>query len=189
MDGNRSGEDFKAGVAPVIDVVTDQGESRYVLKNEAENALYWLFRRKIISPEQLAAGERLREDYTFAQLEKRLTADWEREIELLIRGRSGFGFITDEALAAKLRFFKAVDAVGPELAGMLVEVCCLSAGIEQAERRLALPVRSGKVVLGLALTRLARHYGMIKPEGPTHERPASRHWGLPGYKPRGGQAD
>ena len=57
---------------------------------------------------------------------------------------------------------KALEAVGPELASMLAQVCCLSAGLEQAERLLNLPQRSGKAVLGLALTALARHYGLLQ---------------------------
>lgn len=183
MDGEKSIETFRAAIAPVADTVLEDGESRAVIRNEAENALYWLFRRKRISEEQFLAGERLRQDYTQARLEARITADWEREIDRLRRGRPGSHPITDRALAAKRRFHNAVETVGPELSGMLIEVCCLAAGIEQAERRLALPVRSGKTILSLALTRLARHYGLIKPEPAAHSREAARHWALPDYKP------
>jgi hypothetical protein len=183
MDGDRAVETFKARVSPVVETLTDRGETREVIVDEAENAVYWLYRRKHISEEQFAAGERLRQDYTHGQLAARVTADWEREIERLGRGRSGYGFLTDKALAAKLRFHKAIDAIGPEFSGMLIEVCCLAAGIEQAERQLNLPIRSGKTILSLALTRLARHYGMIKPDEAAREPRATRHWGIEGYRP------
>ena len=74
---------------------------------------------------------------------------------------------------------KALDAVGPELATMLAQVCCLAAGLEQAERVMDLPQRSGKAVLGLALTALARHYGMLEaPRGG-----GLKSWGLADYRP------
>ncbi|MGH6874206.1 MAG: DUF6456 domain-containing protein, partial [Aestuariivirgaceae bacterium] len=46
---------------------------------------------------------------------------------------------------------------------ILVEICCFTTGIESAERILGWPRRSGKVVLQLALTSLARAYGIIAP--------------------------
>jgi hypothetical protein len=42
----------------------------------------------------------------------------------------------------------------------LLRVCCFLEGIESAEKALGWPSRSGKLVLGLALDRLARHYGL-----------------------------
>jgi hypothetical protein len=41
--------------------------------------------------------------------------------------------MSDTALAARDSFTRALDATGPELAGILVEVCCFLHGIEQAE--------------------------------------------------------
>jgi hypothetical protein len=132
----------------------------------------------IISNEQFAAAEKLRTDYTLARAEPRLTASWDRPV-----GKSGGspGLVESErAFAAKQRLNKALDAVGPELSGILLEVCCLSAGIEQAERTLCIPQRAGKAVLQLALTRLARHYGIIP-----HARSSAAilHWGEGGYRP------
>ena len=75
-------------------------------------------------------------------------------------------------VAARQRFHRALDAVGPELAGVLVDVCCHDMGLEAAGRAWGWPQRAAKVVLDLALTRLARHYGLIAPERPAASRAA-----------------
>ncbi|MGF1607500.1 MAG: DUF6456 domain-containing protein [Rhodothalassiaceae bacterium] len=65
---------------------------------------------------------------------------------------------SDIRVDAKRRFDRAEAAVGPGLADILVRVCCWLEGLEQAEAGLGWPVRSGKVVLAIALDRLADHY-------------------------------
>ena len=59
-------------------------------------------------------------------------------------------------------FVRPWPSLGEELATILLEVCCLERGLEAAERRLGWPSRSGKVVLRLALARLALHYGLSR---------------------------
>jgi hypothetical protein len=86
--------------------------------------------------------------------------------------------------AARERVRRALDAVGAELAGILIDVCGHLKGLEEAERSAGWPQRSGKVVLQLALTRLARHYGMGEPVRTAPQGPARvRHWGADGYRP------
>ena len=68
--------------------------------------------------------------------------------------------LTDAVLAAKRRFSGALKAVGPGLADLLFDVCCHLQGLEDAERANGWPRRSAKVVLSIALDRLAAHYGL-----------------------------
>lgn len=152
-----------------------------------ESPLDWLRRHRdrsgapLITDEQFAAGERLRADHHFAGLDPRVTASWS-VVAPCTRGCGGAaGEIADNVLAARERVNRALMAVGPELAGVLVDVCCNLRGLEQVEQRNGWALRSAKVVLQLALSALARHYGMIPPTACS--RPRSRHWGAPDYRP------
>jgi hypothetical protein len=150
----------------------------------AESPLSWLARRKardgsaLISPEQLQAGERLRADFTFAQLAPRVTADWSPSIARDRRRSRSDASLPDAVIAARQRVRHAVEAVGPELTGLLLDVCCFLKGLEDVERERRWPPRSAKVVLQLGLDRLARHYGLgAEARGPS--RAAVRTWLAP----------
>jgi Domain of unknown function (DUF6456) len=155
-----------------------------------EGTLRWLARRNdkdgrpLLSAPQVEAGERLARDFWRAQLEPRVTANWSAPApsDRTRRSVPGFGVdMSDAAVAARQRFHRALDAVGAGLAGLLVDVCCRDIGLAAAEERRRWPPRSAKVVLDVALTALARHYGLIAPERPWTSRP--RHWGDADYRP------
>ena len=114
----------------------------------------------LISSAQYLAGERLRSDFERAMMARRTTTNW--NLAGSGSGGNAAAELSDGAIAARQRYHKAIAAVGPELASILQQVCCMAAGLEQAERVLNLPQRSGKAVLGLALTALARHYGLTQ---------------------------
>ncbi|WP_375414371.1 DUF6456 domain-containing protein [uncultured Bradyrhizobium sp.] len=136
-----------------------------VLVNESESPLAWLARRKgrdgrtMISPNQFIAGEKLREDFTRGHLSPRVTSDWSAPAG---RSRSfaAAGEMTELMVAARQRVRLAMEACGPEFAGLLIDVCCFLRGLEEVERERGWPLRSAKIVLQLALDRLARHYGL-----------------------------
>ena len=136
-----------------------------VTVDETESPLAWLARRKgrdgraLIEPLQFVAGERLRAEFTRAQLMPRVTSNWSAPVADGPRGASAAGF-TDMAIAARQRVRHALNAVGPEFSGLLVDVCCFLKGLADVERERGWPARSGKVVLQLGLDRLARHYGL-----------------------------
>ena len=73
-------------------------------------------------------------------------------------------------LAAKQRFAAAMRAAGPGLADILFDVCCHLSGLEQSERSRGWPRASAKVVLQIALDRLAQHYGMLFAPRPARVR-------------------
>jgi hypothetical protein len=133
----------------------------------AESPLAWLAGRRdrngraLLSAEQVEAGERLRRDFTKAGLTPHVTQSWSAQPGTAPGAGQGRGFTpTELSLAAKQRFQKALDALGPGLADVTVRVCCHLEGIEQAETGLGWPRRSAKLVLTLALDRLAAHYGL-----------------------------
>jgi hypothetical protein len=136
-----------------------------VTVDDAESPLIWLARRKgrdgraLIEPIQLMAGERLRAEFTRAQLMPRVTANWNAAVADGARGASAAGF-TDAVLSARQRVNRALDAVGPEFSGLLLDVCCFLKSLPDVEGERGWPARSGKVVLQLGLDRLARHYGL-----------------------------
>jgi hypothetical protein len=156
-----------------------------------EGPLAWLRRRKdkdgrpIISDAQFTAGERLRSDYWHGQLMARVTADWSTPAagKRTRRAAPGAGTqISDGAMAARERVHRAKRAVGPELWSILVDVCCHEMGLQDAGREQSWPERATRIVLDLALTLFARHYGLIAPEPPPGASRV-RHWGEEGYKP------
>ncbi len=128
-----------------------------VTVNLAESPLAWLVRRGMVSPVQFAAGERLRRDFTVAGQAPRVTMRWDAA-----PGRNSGSDCdpTTAQIGARQRFDAAVAAAGPGLADVLWRVVCVGEGLETAERALGWPARAGKLVLTLALDRLAAHYGL-----------------------------
>jgi hypothetical protein len=163
--------------------------------NPAESPLAWLRRRKdrdgeaMISQAQFDGGERLRADFWFAQMTPRVTMNWSAMAPSQRRRRAGMtlaadGDLQENIAASRERVRRALAAVGPELAGVLIDVCCHLKGLEEAERAAGWPARAGKVVLQLALTRLARHYGIgSATEAQAPRAAAVRHWGSDDYRP------
>lgn len=148
------------------DVADESGAIASVLVNEGESPLGWLFRRRgpdgrtLIDETQFTAGERLRADFTLAQMNPRLAVDLTAPVVAGRRGAKSSAPLPEIVLAAKQRLSRALQAVGPGLSDVLLDVCCHLIGLEAAERQKGWPQRSAKVVLTIALDRLAAHYGL-----------------------------
>lgn len=133
--------------------------ARTVTVNMAESPLGWLKARGLISERQSDAGERLREEWERAQLSPSVTMRW--DASPLGKTRSSASATLDpiqSQIAAKARFDHAVAEIGPGMSDILWRVICAGEGMRDAEQALGWPARAGKLVLGLALDRLADYY-------------------------------
>jgi len=133
---------------------------RQVTVNIAESPIAWLAARGHLTQAQLGAGERLRADYERAGLAARVTMRWDAAPPAKNRGGARVADASLARIDAHRRFHAALDAAGPGLADICWRVICAGEGIAGAEQGLGWPARSGKLVLGLALDRLARFYGV-----------------------------
>lgn len=137
----------------VVRPATGRG-GRRVSVNVAESPLGWLRARGLVDPRQFEAGERLRGDYERASLAPSVTMRWAPRVD----GGAGRSDPTTAQIAAKARFDAAIAALGAGLADVAWRVICACEGLPAAERALGWPARAGRIVLGLALDRLADHY-------------------------------
>lgn len=129
---------------------------RTVAVNLAESPLAWLHARGHLSDRLFAAGEQLRADWERAQLSPSVTMRWD---PVRIKGGPDARLSpTERQVAAKGRFDGALAAAGSGLSDILWRVVCAGEGLPDAERALQWPARSGKLVLRLALDRVADFY-------------------------------
>lgn len=134
----------------------EAGRERYVVVNAAESPLTLLARRRLIGAVAFEAGEKLRRDYTIGQLTPRMGVDYSAPVG----SRSFRPDLAETVLAARQRFNLAMRAAGPGLSDVLFDVCCYLSTLEECEKARRWPRGSGRIVLVLALERLAAHYGM-----------------------------
>ena len=132
---------------------------RSVTVNLAESPLGWLHAHGHVTRRQYDAGERLRADWERGQLSPRVTMGW--DAAPVARGRGTAAVPPDlsgSQIDARRCFDAAVTAAGAGLADILWRVVCAGEGMRQAETALGWPARAGKVVLVLALDRVADYY-------------------------------
>ena len=132
-----------------------RGKRRSVTVNLAESPLSWLHARGHLDDRLFDAGERLRADYERAQLSPSVTMCWDP-----VRARTtGDGLTPSERqIAARQRFDDAMREAGRGLQDVLWRVVCACESLPDAEKALEWPARSGKLVLRIALDRVADFY-------------------------------
>ena len=132
---------------------------RSVTVNVAESPLGWLLAHGHVSRRQFEAGERLRSDWDRAELSPRVTMSWDAAPVARGRGGSAAGpDLNGVQIDAKRRFEQAIQSAGPGLADILWRIVCAGEGMRDAETALGWPARAGKLVLTLALDRVATYY-------------------------------
>ena len=129
---------------------------RTVTVNLAESPVAWLHARGHLSDRQFDAGERLRWDFERAQIAPSITMRWDAVRTPSTADRA---LTAGEAqIAARARFDAAIEYAGKGLSDILWRVVCAGEGVPAAEKALDWPVRSGKLVLRIALDRVADFY-------------------------------
>lgn len=178
---------------PILQTALISGQPHAVFVNITESPLSMLYRlnkqsgKRFLSDQEFEAGERLRADFTRGNLLPNITACWDAVSIKHTRGqRGGSGEISDYAMDSRARVDKALKAVGPELSGLLLDICCFLKGLELVERERSWPARSAKMMLKTALSILHRHYVSGRKSGQNHssgQHPDKYHWGDTDYRP------
>ncbi|MBW7922277.1 MAG: helix-turn-helix domain-containing protein [Rubellimicrobium sp.] len=106
---------------------------------------------------QIAAAERLREDFELSRSGPRAATGWEAYLAATAAAAAGAGLHQAEH-EAHARLAAALGALGPGLADVALRCCCFLEGLESVEEQMGWSARSGKVVLRVALDHLQRHY-------------------------------
>jgi Domain of unknown function (DUF6456) len=163
--------------------LVENGRSITVKRVTVESPIDYLASRKdkngvpLLGKEEWVAGDRLRTDFTRANMLPGISMRWGEPIRVS-GGAGGNAMQTDMAMAARKRVAKALEAVGPEFSGLLLDVCCFLKGLEQVEIERKWPQRSAKLMLRAGLSILARHY---TPPGKVDAK--IRAWGTEDYRP------
>jgi hypothetical protein len=172
-------------------IVDDEGALRQVTVDRSESPLSWLRHRRgrdgrpLVDAVEFAAGERLRSDFERGRLQPRVTSNWSAAVADHRRdgGAGGIAELTEAAIGARRRVERALESVGPEFGGILVDFCCFLKGLEEIERERRWPARSAKLVLRLGLSTLARHYGLAAKARGRSRASQILHWGTEDYRP------
>lgn len=135
------------------------GRMQRVAVHIGESPLAWLHARGKLSARRYAAGEALRRDWERAGLRAKVTMHWDAAPRQGGRGAAaGRPDPTLAQMAARERFDGAIAAAGPGLSDILWRVACAGEGLSAAEKALGWPTRAAKLVLTLALDRVADWY-------------------------------
>ena len=128
----------------------------------------------LLGAEDIEAARRFQRDLTRAQLGPRITQNWSVGA-MAMAGSGGTPAsrqgVPDFALDARARVHAACTSVGPEFAGLLVDVCLFEKPLALIETERQWPARSGKLAVALGLKALARFYGLDRvARGPDRRR-------------------
>jgi len=103
-----------------------------------------------LSPEEVAAGDRFREDFQLSETDKFIAENW---AEQLLDTEVPAGVVM-----ARSRLLGVLNDLGPDLAELTITVLGLNQGLEKTEKDFGWSARSAKIVLRIALRRMITYY-------------------------------
>lgn len=168
-------------------VIQEKGNAQQVMVNVNESPLSRLYLRRTnsgkpwLNDQEFQAGERLRADFEKSQLQPRISANWVSSVASQGRGGNVSADISGFALDARNRVEAAIAALGPDLANVVLDICCFLKGLETIESEHKWPPRSGKLMLRTALRELVRHYGLGIEK--SANKKSIKHWGTEDFRP------
>lgn len=109
---------------------------------------------------QVEAGERVRKLFERANLQPRMTMNYSAAHTAGGRGFAAAHDITDLAAQARRQLSALHEALPPDCAGVMLDVCGLLKGLQQVESERGWPRRSAKLVLRIGLEQAARVFGI-----------------------------
>lgn len=146
-------------------IPNEKGDEKSVLINYAECPVGRLYVKKdkngkrLITRRQLLAAQLLRQDFENCHVQQQLTSRYDGvPISGGMKGSATQELAIDFNRQSHQRYRQALEVVGTGLSDVLIRVCCHLEGIVDAEKALQWPARSGKLVLKIALDRLADFY-------------------------------
>lgn len=138
-----------------------EGRPRIAAKRKmTQPALDTLLERAKITTAMYKAGVRLELDWRMSSSAPRVVADYTGVS--LIKGSGSAEVSLSEA--ARIRFQRAIQAVGIECSGVVVHVCLIpqcGPYAWETNQSYRMPQHTGERLLKEGLTRLAAHYGFI----------------------------
>lgn len=154
---------FRHKTGPEAEDDTAHPQLQTVRLASSESPVQALARRRdkagqpFLSAEMVRAAERLREDFEVAHVAAGGATNWDHVLTGAVDGGRGAADGSSR-MDARARVEAAFAALGPGLSEVVYRTCCLLDGLEETERRMSWSARSGKIVLRIALQRLALHY-------------------------------
>ncbi|MBL1431308.1 MAG: hypothetical protein COA60_007375 [Robiginitomaculum sp.] len=168
-DNTDNGESFAAQHWQLEEreVFSDDGGFTAVRVNVEASPLLKMYRqrdkfgKRFLSDREFAAGEKLRNDYACSNMGRMSGSNWtgvarDKSVALSVTFADG----NINAIDAKRRVMEALAWSGPMLDRVLFSVLLREQGLNSLEMDRHWPSRSAKIVLKIALARLALHYGL-----------------------------
>lgn len=115
---------------------------------------------KYLSETHLQAGQKLFDLFVKANLRPNVTMNWENLQSVKQSHHTGgkdMGF-SETTYIARRELYESLSHVGQEFSAILVEICLFGNGLEATEKAMNWPARSAKLLLTMALDRLAEYY-------------------------------